>query len=492
MATRPLTNAEAFPALEPIELQQLEERAQRRLRARAWVRGAVVLDTAMLAAAAAATQLGAGDAGIVRIAPVWLFAYAGIVLPLLYLRGMYAWRLRLSALDDVRGILAATALASMGLLSLRILLPGDVDDLAPQSLRLLAFSAVYLAAGRVALDWAQVNARRQGELVKPTLIVGAGRIGRLTASRLLQHPELGLEPVGFIDKEPLDEPGLPVPVLGASWDLERLIEEHEIEHVVVTFSTAPSEVLLREVERCEELGVSVSLVPRLFERVTERLSVEHIGGLPLLSTRRADPKGWQFAVKYTVDRLVAAFLLLLAFPVFLLLALGTLVSVGRPIFFRQPRYGRDGREFEMLKFRSMRSPSDPVLVAELPPDTAPGGVEGDDRRTRMGTFLRRTSLDELPQLLNVVKGDMSLVGPRPERPDFARLFERNVYRYGDRHRVKSGITGWAQVHGLRGKTSLSDRVEWDNHYIENWSLWLDVKILLMTVWAVRRYFALAE
>jgi exopolysaccharide biosynthesis polyprenyl glycosylphosphotransferase len=492
MATRPLTNAEAFPALEPIELQQLEERAQRRLRARAWVRGAAVLDTVMLAAAAAATQLGAGDAGIVRIAPVWLFAYAGIVLPLLYLRGMYAWRLRLSALDDVRGILAATALASMGLLSLRILLPGDVDDLAPQSLRLLAFSAVYLAAGRVALDWAQVNARRQGELVKPTLIVGAGRIGRLTASRLLQHPELGLEPVGFIDKEPLDEPGLPVPVLGASWDLERLIEEHEIEHVVVTFSTAPSEVLLREVERCEELGVSVSLVPRLFERVTERLSVEHIGGLPLLSTRRADPKGWQFAVKYTLDRLVAAFLLLVTFPVFLLLALGTLVSVGRPIFFRQPRYGRDGREFEMLKFRSMRSPSEAVLVPELPPDTAPGGVEGDDRRTRVGTFLRRTSLDELPQLLNVLKGDMSLVGPRPERPDFVRLFERNVYRYGDRHRVKSGITGWAQVHGLRGKTSLSDRVEWDNHYIENWSLWLDVKILLMTVWAVRRYFALAE
>jgi lipopolysaccharide/colanic/teichoic acid biosynthesis glycosyltransferase len=110
----------------------------------------------------------------------------------------------------------------------------------------------------------------------------------------------------------------------------------------------------------------------------------------------------------------------------------------------------------------------------------------------MGTFLRRTSLDELPQLLNVLKGDMSLVGPRPERPDFARLFERNVYRYGDRHRVKSGITGWAQVHGLRGKTSLSDRVEWDNYYIENWSLWLDVKILLMTLWAVRRYFALAE
>jgi lipopolysaccharide/colanic/teichoic acid biosynthesis glycosyltransferase len=140
----------------------------------------------------------------------------------------------------------------------------------------------------------------------------------------------------------------------------------------------------------------------------------------------------------------------------------------------------------------MRMGPAPAAVLELGPDMAPGGVEGDDRRTPLGSFMRRTSLDELPQLLNVIKGDMSLVGPRPERPDFARMFEESVYRYGDRHRVKSGITGWAQVHGLRGKTSLRDRVEWDNHYIENWSLWLDVKIVLMTFWAVGRYYATGE
>ena len=318
-------------------------------------------------------------------------------------------------------------------------------------------------------------------------------MGRLAARRLQEHPEFGLRPVGFLDKEPLDTSGLPVPVLGASWDLGRLIEQHGIEHLVVTFSTAPSEVLLREIKHCEELGVGVSLVPRLFESVTERLAVEHIGGLPLLTTRKTDPRGWEFALKHVVDRLVAFLLLVLTAPIFAVAArLGTLVSVGGPVFFRQPRVGRDGRRFEMLKFRSMRTVSEPVILPDLPADTAPGGIEGDDRRTRFGAFLRRTSLDELPQLLNVVRGEMSLIGPRPERPDFVRLFERNVPRYGDRHRVKSGITGWAQVHGLRGKTSLSDRVEWDNFYIENWSLWLDVKILLMTVLAVRRYFSQAE
>jgi exopolysaccharide biosynthesis polyprenyl glycosylphosphotransferase len=492
MATRSLTNGEALPGLEPIAVEH-KELALGRLRGLgSWTRGAFALDVGMLAAASFAAQVGAGDAGILRMAPFWLALYSALVVLFLRLRGMYAWQLKLSILDDARAIVISTALASMTVLSLRIVLPGEVEDLASQSLRLVAFSAVYLTAGRIALDWAQLKARVQGELAKPTLIVGAGRVGRLTARRLLEHPEFGLRPIGFIDKEPLDEPGLPVPVLGASWDLERLIERHRIEHVIATFSTAPSEVLLREAQRCEELGVGFSLVPRLYEHVTERLSVEHIGGLPLLSTRRVDPKGVQFAVKHLLDRVVSAVVLLAGLPLFLVLMLGTWVSVGRPIFFHQPRFGRDGREFGMLKFRSMRAAAEPMEIPDLPADTAPGGVEGDDRRTRFGTFLRRTSLDELPQFLNVLKGDMSLIGPRPERPDFVRLFESNVYRYNDRHRVRSGITGWAQVHGLRGKTSLSDRVEWDNYYIENWSLWLDIKIVLMTVWAVRKYFAQAE
>ena len=177
-------------------------------------------------------------------------------------------------------------------------------------------------------------------------------------------------------------------------------------------------------------------------------------------------------------------------PLMLGLALAVRMSSPGPILFRQWRVGRDGHSFQILKFRSMRMDDSPAddrqesNVVRLPTDIAPGGVEGADRRTRIGTFMRRTSLDELPQLINVLRGDMSLVGPRPERPEFVDLFGSRLDRYDDRHRVKSGVTGWAQVSGLRGNTSMRDRVEWDNHYIENWSLSLDFKILLLTVGAL--------
>jgi lipopolysaccharide/colanic/teichoic acid biosynthesis glycosyltransferase len=182
-------------------------------------------------------------------------------------------------------------------------------------------------------------------------------------------------------------------------------------------------------------------------------------------------------------------------PLLVATAIAVRVTSPGPIFFRQRRIGRDGREFELLKFRSMRVPEDVAEddvgggdaarpLSAVGGDLGPGGLEADHLRlTPIGEFIRRTSIDELPQLWNVLRGDMTLVGPRPERPEFVELFGQSIRRYDDRHRVKSGITGWAQVHGLRGQTSLADRVEWDNYYIENWSLWLDVKILVMTLTA---------
>ena len=210
--------------------------------------------------------------------------------------------------------------------------------------------------------------------------------------------------------------------------------------------------------------------------------------------READTVGLRgLAIKHASDRVVALALLIAFAPVFVAAAIAVRLSSRGPVFFRERRVGRDGKVFDFYKFRSMRvarGPADTGLNSALDfllgGDTAPGGVEGADRRTAVGRFLRGTSFDELPQLFNVLRGDMSLVGPRPERPEFVELFRQDIIRYGDRHRVKSGITGWAQVHGLRGQTSLAERVEWDNYYIAHWSLGLDLKILALTVVALFR------
>ena len=461
---------------------------------RTWSLAALAVDGLMLAVAVAAAAIIARLFGTSSGPILWSVAFGLLAFGLLYKRGLYRWRVRLQILDDVKGILTVTVLAITSVLSLRVLV-GGVDDLAGQSVRLWLCAAVCLVAGRLALQWTRAETRRDGTAARRTLIIGAGRIGHLVANRLLEHPEFGLRPVGFLDKEPLDDPRSPVPVLGASWDLENAIRDNGIEHVVVAFSTAPSEVMLRQVQRCEAAGVGVSVVPRLFEYMTERLTIEHIGGLPLVSARRAGPNGWQFAVKYALDRLVAAMLLLITLPLLAIIALGVLLTTGRPILFRQTRVGLRGRKFEILKFRTMTGAAGGTAQLDqvLNGNTAPGGVEsGVDRRTRFGSFIRRWSLDELPQLVNVFKGEMSLIGPRPERPHFVELFEQTVPRYADRHRVRPGITGWAQVNGLRGKTSLSDRVEWDNYYVENWSIWLDFKILLMTFFVVGKHSAQVE
>jgi exopolysaccharide biosynthesis polyprenyl glycosylphosphotransferase len=453
----------------------------------------LAVDTVMLVVGVLAAVLVSRDADTAKMSPGWLIAFGALTLAFLYTRGAYKWSVRMQILDDLRRVVTATVLAIATILSLRVLL-GRTEDISAQSIRLWAFAALSLTAGRLALQWGRVENRRGGEASKPTLIIGAGKIGQLVANRLVEHPEFGLRPVGFLDKEPLADPASPLPILGASWDLADVIEEHGIEHVVVAFSTAPSEVLLRQVQRCESAGVGVSLVPRLYEYMTERMSIEHIGGLPLVSARRPALNGWQFAIKYAVDRVLAALLLAVLSPLLLVLAVGVAVSTGWPVLFRQVRVGLDGREFEIFKFRTMtQMPADqPDLEEVLMVNIAPGGVEGVDRRTRFGGIIRRLSLDELPQLINVVKGEMSLIGPRPERPHYVEIFERSMPRYADRHRVKPGITGWAQIHGLRGKTSLSDRIEWDNYYVENWSLWLDFKVMVTTLFVVGRHSKQAE
>jgi exopolysaccharide biosynthesis polyprenyl glycosylphosphotransferase len=416
----------------------------------------------------------------------WILMYGGFVLLFDRLPRSRS-RHQLDLLNLVRDLVLVTALSAISVLAFRVLVT-DNPAAAAQTLTVWVTTTALLVPARVASSRFELHARRAGAASLNTLIVGAGRVGQLIANRLLARPEFGLRPIGFLDKAPLafERGSAPVPVLGASWDLEDIIHRHGVKHVVFTFSTAPHHVLLRMLSRCHELGVEVSLVPRLYEKMTGKIQVEHLGGLPLISVKQADPFGWQFRLKYALDRVIAAVVLLLLTPLLAICAVAVFLSLGRPILFRQRRIGLDGREFEMLKFRSIRV-AEAAPQQDLAPDTAPGGIANGELRTRVGRFMRMTSLDELPQFVNVVRGEMSLVGPRPERPEFTRIFLHDVHRYGERLRVKSGITGWAQVHGLRGQTSLKDRVEWDNYYIENWSPWLDFKILLLTVRDVLRF-----
>jgi exopolysaccharide biosynthesis polyprenyl glycosylphosphotransferase len=329
------------------------------------------------------------------------------------------------------------------------------------------------------------------------LIMGAGVVGSQVARRLENHPEYGLVPVGFVDDDPrstAEVGGRDVPVLGTLGELDRVVERTRVDHLIVAFSSVSDARVSRLIQHCQELGIEVSVVPRMFDTMNQRAGYETIGGLPLLTFEMIDPKGWQFAIKYALDRALAATLLLVLSPLLGCVALAVRLSSPGPVLFRQRRVRRDGRVFDLYKFRSMRSSRSPATdnaidfsAFPLDRDMAPGGIEGEeDRRTFLGRVLRRSSVDELPQLFNVLRGEMSLIGPRPERPEFVELFGRDVTRYGDRHRVKSGITGWAQVHGLRGQTSLAERVEWDNYYIAHWSLGLDLKILALTVVALFR------
>ena len=416
----------------------------------------------------------------------WGAVFVATCLVVLWKRGFYDFRLGESVVSLTARIITATALAAMLLICARAFIVGEVR-VGLLGARLWLYSTVFLSAARTGISLEGRRLWTHTLAAQPAIVVGAGRVGRLVARRLRDRPELGLHPIGHVDDRPRAGSDDDLPVLGATKDLAGLIAVHQVSHVIITFSLAPDAEMRDVMRSCTELGTQVLVIPRLYEEMTRRLTIEHVGGIPLIRVEQPDPRGWQFAIKYALDRIVASLALLVLAPVFVIIAVAVRLSSSGPIFFRQERTGRDARSFTMLKFRSMRGEPDNVGEADAKWAAAIRGERRDDalalvdRTTRVGRVLRKTSLDELPQLVNVLRGEMSLVGPRPERVGYARDFEQLVYRYEDRYRVKSGITGWAQVQKLRGDTSLSDRVEWDNFYIENWSLWLDLRIILMTV-----------
>jgi exopolysaccharide biosynthesis polyprenyl glycosylphosphotransferase len=452
-----------------------------------WLRLRLLVDILMLYLASAAALFAAHRAW--TPADRWVAAtYPLLVLALIYARRKPEQRINVPLLDIGAHVLGVVSLAAMLTIAADSIL-GAKQPLG-LGLRLWLFSVVYLGVARMTLLSVRRQARQSGALATPTLILGAGIVGQHLARRLAGDPTFGLRPIGFLDADPL-APGrrraLRCPVLGSPDDLEEVVERTGTRHVILAFSSDPDRSLVAIARRCQALGVEVSLVPRLYESINDRAMLDHVGGLPLLALRPVNPRGWQFAVKHSIDRAAALLAIVAIAPLMLVIALAVRLSSPGPVLFRQRRVGRDGHVFDVLKFRTMREPSEATEMFEPPEGVAPGGVEGEDRTTAVGRLLRRSSLDELPQFLNVLRGEMSIVGPRPERTEFVARFARDVDRYTDRHRVKSGITGWAQVNGLRGQTSIADRVEWDNYYIQNWSLRLDLRILALTVAEVLKF-----
>ncbi len=426
-----------------------------------------------------------------RPAPWALALFPALTLVTLDCGGRYRRRMHDAVLDRTAPGAGAISVGAMAVFGLMLALGSDPAAVGPLVVWTWVVSLLCVTATATALIVLQRSLRRRGDAQRPALIIGADATAAALAARLRRLPEYGLRPIGFLDVagrrvQPRDVP----PVLGDLDDLEAVVAQHGVRDVIVCFPAVSHHAMLGLLARCDALGLETRLVPRLSAAVNAHARLEYLGVQPLLSVRVVDREGWRFLVKHAVDRAVSALALALLAPLLLVLTGLVRLSSPGPILFRQLRIGRDGQIFELLKFRTMRLADDtatrPVYPELVPRGLGPGGIEGADRRTRVGRVLRGTSLDELPQLVNVLRGEMSIVGPRPERPEFAELFVREVDRYGERQRVRAGITGWAQVHGLRGQTPLSERVELDNFYIEHWSLALDVKIVLLTLPALLR------
>jgi exopolysaccharide biosynthesis polyprenyl glycosylphosphotransferase len=389
-------------------------------------------------------------------------------------------RLTLSAVDDVpalvlRGFFLGGLAAVFGLP-----ISGDRMPGAQQGVAWLGTAAIFVATAAVNRGIVYAVFRRlhaRGRLTLPVLIVGAGEVGRSIAERLHKHPEEGLALVGFVDDPRMTRPS--VPVLGRVADLPRLIAEHHIHHVFVAFSEMADAELVDLLRACDRADCEIFVVPRLYELgVSAATSGDTLWGLPMVRLRREVFRMQWWTVKRIFDFCLAALALVLAAPLMAVIAVALRFEVGPRVIFRQTRVSRNGRPFELLKFRTLRAepPGQQSEFCEITPD----------RIGPVGRFLRRSSLDELPQLWNVLRGQMSLVGPRPEQCHYAEQFAATYPRYRERLRVPAGVTGLAQVHDLRGATPIEDRVCLDNYYIEHWSLWHDIKIMIRTVASVVR------
>jgi|TARA_B100000686_G_C16747734_1_gene950529 Undecaprenyl-phosphate glucose phosphotransferase len=417
-----------------------------------------------------------------------LMPFIGLLVPIsFHLQGVYRLRRNRTRVDDFFAILVGTLLTVMigllGTLTTQAYFASSaaraVGAYEVSRLVWALFVIFNVSLSYAVRDLARTVMRRRfkaGLGLRRVLIAGTGELGRHVADRFLRHSEFGYKIIGFIDETNDDSQFgyRGIPLLGSLLDAERLIKDEGIDQLYVALPLDQHVNMLKLIEISNRECVDIKVIPDFLQFVTLRARLEELDGIPLINVNDVPIRGFNSAIKRVIDiGCSSAALAILSGPMTIIAAAIRLSSDG-PILYRQERMGLDGQPFELLKFRSMyqnaESESGPVWASE-----------NDPRRTTIGKFLRRFSLDELPQLWNVLMGDMSLVGPRPERPFFVDQFKDRVPQYMLRHKVKAGITGWAQVNGWRGNTSIEKRIEYDLYYIENWSVALDFKIMWLTI-----------
>ena len=409
---------------------------------------------------------------------VSLLPIVTIVFPLAFaVQGLYRIRPTRGKTEEWTAVAIGTVVATVVLSGVLLWVRPLHRDVLYSRATLLIFmiaAMLFVIAGRTFVRAAVERRHRAGKDLDRVLIAGNGDLARAVVARMNAHrDQLGFRIVGYL-RNGTDAPLDNLPCLGTIDDAEHVVQQHNVDHVFVALPHASSQAMMALLDRLVRTVVSVHVVPDLLQFMVLRSRVEDIDGLPTINLSETPLEGWSRFVKRAFDLFVAGAALLVLSPFMLLIALAIWIEDRGPIFYRQVRMGLDGKSFDILKFRSMR----------VGAETTTGAVwaeKDDPRRTKIGRIIRAWSLDELPQLWNVLMGDMSVVGPRPERPQFVEQFRAEFPHYMLRHKVRAGMTGWAQVHGWRGNTSIRMRIEHDLYYIENWSLMLDVKILFMTV-----------
>ena len=408
--------------------------------------------------------------------------YLLMLLPILIVWGMafrgfdlYRPRRIGSRLSEVADVAKASTVGALVLVSVMTFFFREYDYSRVVIVYFWVFSIAAVSFARYVFREALRVARRRGYNLRYALVVGGGELAAGVVQRLHSRRDTGIEVLGLVGDDKRAAAG--AQPLGGFADLRAVLDAHQVDHVILALSHEEYGRLSGLLEAIGDEPVTIHVVPDLGRFTSLRGGVEEFEGLPFVHLRESPLYGWNQVAKRAFDVIFSLAVLVFLSPVLAILAAAVKLTSRGPVLYGQERMGLDGQRFRMMKLRTMRvdaeRESGPVWAAA-----------GDERRTPIGTFLRRFSLDELPQFVNVLRGEMSVVGPRPERPVFVERFRQTVPGYMLRHKVKSGVTGWAQVHGLRGNTSLEKRIEYDIEYIERWSFWLDLKIIGMTLFRV--------